>query len=177
MNEILNWLSAYSTPVVILILTGAVFIYIIKMVTEKTISNEFDKYKKDAELKMEKRSNFEEKILLDRYLIIRELQSKIGNVLTNLNRIRHGGKIEGFLVNNDIVPLTEVFEMLALNKYLITDTFYHIFHQQSLLALDFAGEKDESKLKVLGEKYLHLQDKFYQEMNNMFGLDKIKWEV
>ncbi len=177
MDEVLKWLSTYSLPIVLLIIFGAVFIYLLKMVTEKAISNEFDRHKKVTELELERRSSFEEKILLDRYSIIRELQTKIGNVMTNLNRIRHGMKIEGFIVDNDIIPLTEVFELLALNKHLITKKFHNIFWQQSQIAKGFANEKDELHLKQLEAKYLELLEKFYSEMNDMFDLEKIKWKV
>lgn len=61
MEEILKWLSTYSLPIVFLILMGAVFIYLVKMVTEKAISNEFDRHKKSIELELERRSSFEEK--------------------------------------------------------------------------------------------------------------------
>lgn len=177
MEEILKWLSTYSLPIVFLILMGAVFIYLVKMVTEKAISNEFDRHKKVIELELERRSSFEEKILLDRYSIICELQTKIGNVMTNIKRIKHGVKIEGFIVNNDIVPLTAVFELLAANKYLITKKFHDIFWQQSQTAMGFANEKDELNLKQLEAKYLELLEKFYKEMNDMFDLEKIKWKV
>jgi len=177
MNEVLKWLSAYSPAIVLLLSLGAAFIFILKFVTEKTIANAFDRYKKTLELKLEKRSNFEEKILLDRYLVIRELQTKIGTVMTNLNRIRHGATVEGFEVNNDIVPLTEVFELLAVNKYLITDKFHSILWQQAHIALQFSNETDAYQQKQLEEKYLALLQEFYTEMNAMFQLEKIKWEA
>lgn len=112
---------------------------------------------------------------MDRYLMIRELQTKIGIVLTNLKRVKNGTKLEGFIVNNDIVPLTEVFESLAVNKYLITDKFHRIFWEQSQIALQFANETNEAKMKELGDNYLNLVDELYKEMNEMFELDKIKW--
>lgn len=177
MEEILKWLSTYSLPIVFLIILGAVFIYLVKMVTEKAITNEFDRHKKVIELELERRSSFEEKILLDRYSIIRELQTKIGNIMTNINRIRHGVKIDGFIVNNDIVPLTEVFELLAVNKYLITKKFHDIFWQQSQIALSLANEKDGLHLKQLEAKYIELLENFYKEMNEMFDLEKIKWKA
>ena len=177
MEEILKWLSNYSLPIVFLIILGAVFIYLIKMVTEKTISNEFDRHKKIIELDLERRSSFEEKILLERYTAIRELQTKIGNVMTNANRIRHGVKVDGFIVNNDIVPLTEVFEQLAVDKYLITKSFHDIFWQQSQIAIRLVNEKDGLQFKQLEAKYIDLLEQFYKEMNEMFDLEKIKWKV
>lgn len=174
MEEIIKWLSTYSFPIVLLILTGTIFIYLMKMVTEKIISNEFDRHKKAMELDLQRQSSFEEKILLDRYSIIRELQTKIGNVMTNLKRRRHGTEIEGFIVNSDIIPLTEIFEILAVNKYLITKDFHDIFWQQSQIAIQFANENNEFCLKQLEDKYLELLEQFYKKMNDMFDIEKIK---
>lgn len=61
MDDIITWLTKYSPPIVFLLVIGAIFIYLVKLITEKTISNEFDKHKKVFELDLEKRSNFEEK--------------------------------------------------------------------------------------------------------------------
>ena len=72
-------------PVVLLIVVGAFSSFVIKYVVEKTISSQFDRYLKEINLKLEKRSNFEEKILLDRYTVLRDLQTRIGLVMTDLN--------------------------------------------------------------------------------------------
>ena len=109
MEDILNWLSTYSPPIVLLIVLSASLIYIIKQVTEKAITHQFDKYKKDIELKLERQSNFEERVLIDRYNLIKEIQTRLGSVMTNLNRIKSGQEIDGFIHKGDIVPLTEVF--------------------------------------------------------------------
>jgi hypothetical protein len=71
--------------------------------TEKAISSQFDRYSKEITLRLEKRSNFEEKVLLDRYLTLRDLQHRIGRVMTDLNRARLGSKIQGLFRDGDIV--------------------------------------------------------------------------
>jgi hypothetical protein len=114
---------------------GAAFIFILQHVTEKAISSQFDRYSKEISLRLEKRSNFEEKILLDRYLTLRELQHRLGRVMTDLNRARLGSQVHGLFRDADIVPLTEVFEQLALNRYLITERFHTILWDQSQLLI------------------------------------------
>ncbi len=175
METIINWLTNYSLPIVFLIILGAIFIYLIKMVTEKTISNQFDKHKKILELDLARRSNFEERILLDRYVLIQEIQTKIENISTNLNRVKNGAKIDGFIVNNDLVPLTEIYELLSTKRFMLTNKFYDLFISQANLILNLSNEKDSHKQKEIGDKYLKLKDQFYNEMIKMFDIDNIKW--
>src|SRR5882762_7793199 len=112
METILQWLGRYSAPVVLLLAMAGVLVFVMKNVTEKAISSQFDRYTKQITLKLEKRSNFEEKVLLDRYEVIRQLGTRLGRVETNLRRIRRGTEVKGFMKDGDIVPLTEVFEGL-----------------------------------------------------------------
>ncbi|WP_114748911.1 hypothetical protein [Pleomorphovibrio marinus] len=176
MEDILNWVSTYSPPIILLIALGASLIYIIKQVTEKAINHQFDKYKKEVELKLERRSSFEERVLIDRYTLIKEIQTKLGSIATNLNRIKSGQKIDGFIVNSDIVPLTEVLETLTVNKYVITVKFHQLFWEQSQLLIKLANAKDSNNMAMLTSEYQKLMDRFYHEMNEMFNIDKIKCE-
>jgi hypothetical protein len=85
-DSILDWLTKYSPPIVLLIGLGAVFLFAFKNITENAISAQFDQYKKEVELRLQRRSNFEERILLDRYTILRDIQSRIQRVMTDLRR-------------------------------------------------------------------------------------------
>lgn len=181
MDEIIKWVTTYSPPIVLLLLLCGGLLYLLKVWTEKFIATEFDKHKKAVELALENRSSFEQKILLDRYMMIRKIQTKIGKNMTNINRVRHGATIEGFIVqtgmSNDIPSLTEVFETLAVNRYLITEKFHDIFWRQSQLAMRFLNEKDKIRSKELEDEYLELLASFYREVNAMFDLEKIRWTV
>jgi hypothetical protein len=131
MNDIFTWLTKYSPPVVLLISLGAILIFLVKHITEKAISTQFDKFKKEVDLRLQRRSNFEERVLLERYTLVRDIQARIGKVMTNLNRDKSGTKVEGLLRNGDIVPLTEIFELLADNRSLITDRFHKVLFDEA----------------------------------------------
>lgn len=178
MTDIVRWFATYSPAVALTIVGAAGLVFVLKTVTENAIASEFDRYKREIELRLERRSNFEEKILLDRYTVIRELQTRIGRVMTDLNRHRHGTVVEGLLRDGDIVPLTEIFELLAVNRYLITDRFHKILWDQSqlLIRLGNAGDDAAAVAAIQGE-YLRLLDVFYDAMNQVFGIDKIAWET
>ncbi|SRR6266446_895363 len=176
MDSVLEWITKYSPPIVLLIALGAVLIFVLKTVTENAISSKFEEYKKEVGLRLERRSNFEERILLDRYTLVRDIQTKIGRVMTDLNRVRSGTKVEGLFRNGDLVPLTEVFELLANNRYLLTDTFHRILSSEAQLALSCANAKETEALRKCEADYLNLQNSFHLSMNDAFGIDKITWD-
>jgi hypothetical protein len=176
-DNILAWLTKYSPPIVLLIGLGAVFLFAFKNITEHAISAQFDQYKKEVELRLQRRSNFEERVLLDRYTVLRDIQSKIQRVMTDLNRRRTGTEVEGLMRGSDIVPLTEVFELIATNRYLITDRFHKILWREAQLGIEYANARDTEILGKLGSEYLELQNSFDAAMNEVFGIDKITWET
>ena len=177
MDSILSWITKYSPPIVLLIALGAVLVFLLKNVTEKVISAQFDQYKKEVDLRLQRRSNFEERILLDRYMFVRDIQTRIVRVMTDLNRIRSGTEVDGLLRNGDIVPLTQVFELLANNRYLLTDRFHQILLSEAKLTIGFANARDVEEIKKLESEYLKLQESFHHSMNEVFGIDKITWET
>jgi hypothetical protein len=176
MDSILKWLTQYSPPAVLLIGLAAASLYMFQMVTEKAISANFDKYKKEIELRLQKRSNFEERILLDRYTIIRDIHMRLTKVMTNINRTRSGAKVEGLVKNGDIVPLTEVFEILSVNKYLITERIHKILWDKGQIAIKFFNAQDKTALDRIAADSQRLEDEFSRAMNDVFGIEKITWE-
>ncbi len=73
-DEILKWAGQYSAPVVILLAFGAALIFVFQQVVKKVVETEFDKRNKRLELLLQRRSNFEEKVLLDQYETATKLQ-------------------------------------------------------------------------------------------------------
>ncbi|MCB1928864.1 MAG: hypothetical protein KDH17_12630 [Rhodocyclaceae bacterium] len=177
MDSILNWLTKYSPPIVLLIAFFAVLIFLFKNIIEKAISAQFDQYKKEVDLRLQRRSNFEERVLLDRYILVRDIQARIGRVMTDLNRTKSGTKVEGLMRDGDIVPLTEVFELLANNRYLLTERFHKILNAGAQLAMKYANARDPEAIQNIQSEYLGLLDSFHQSMHEVFGIDKITWKT
>lgn len=177
METVIKWLGQYSAPIALLLALSAALIYLLQNVVEKTMALQFDRYAKEINLKLEKRSNFEERILLDRYLVLRDLQTHLGRVMTDPNRVRHGMIVEGLFHDGNIVPLTEIFSQLPVDRYLITERFHKILWEESQLMIAIANETDPERLEALQAAYLRSSDAFYGAMNEVFGLDKITWEI
>lgn len=175
MNELIKWAGQYSAPVVILLACGAALIFVFRYVVEKAVESEFDKRNKRLELLLERRSNFEEKVLLDQYEVVTQLQLKLGNIGADLNRMRSGIEVEGLMKGKDIVPLSEVYIELQAKRFLLKEEFYNLLKKQadSLLALANAKEPDE--VSRLGREFLKLNEMFREEMNRAFGIEQISW--
>jgi hypothetical protein len=148
---------------------------VLKVFTDQSIEKQFDRYATRVELQLQRRSRFEELILTKRFEFLSSTRTKLDKVITNINRIHRGTEIEGFSVNGDIVPLTEVVEDLYNSKYLISDELFDLLERKVKLALGFANAPDEeARLRVLVELQ-PLNDEFDRLMIEAFGLNKIEW--
>jgi hypothetical protein len=52
------------------------------------------------------------------------LNEKLIRINTNINRMRHGTKVKGFIIEGDCVPLTEVYEELLARKSFLYPEIY-----------------------------------------------------
>ncbi len=168
MEQILKWLSEYSWPVVLLLVVGAIFIYLVKLITEKAVSNEFDKVKKMTELVLEKRSNFQEKVLLDRYNVAVRIHSKIAAEATNAGRVRGGQDLATITENGKIVGLNEVFELLSNNKYLLPRQIYDALYARAKIVHELYYEPNPTKESPLIKRYMDSIESFGLVMNDFF---------
>jgi hypothetical protein len=175
MSEILEWVTRYSPPVILLLAAGAAVVYVLEHATEQAIKTQFDRYSKEMELRLKRRSDFEQKILLDRYELVTGLAVRLGRVTTDLNRARHGTVVEGLFRDNDIVPLTSVFEELAVKRFLLTERFHAIFQKQAHTVLRIANAKDDAERGQLEATYVQGLDELNRAVNQDFGLEKISW--
>jgi hypothetical protein len=125
-DELLEWAGQYSAPVVIPLACGATLIFIFQHVVKKAVEVEFDNRNKRLELLLQRRSNFEEKVLLDQYEAVAELQLKLGNIGADLNRLRSGMEVKGLMKGKDIVPLSEVYIALQAKRFLLKEEFYNL---------------------------------------------------
>lgn len=144
------------------------------LVYQEKLRAELQQKTNEIGLLLARRSKFEEKILLDRYELVRGIEHELENVATNLNRLRHGMEVPGFIVEGDIVPLTKVFEQIGVHRYLLSEKFHTILRAQAKLLIKLANVKPH-QTKNLEVEYLKLQTEFQEAMNEVFGIDEITW--
>ena len=175
MDELMKWAGQYSAPVIILLSCGYALIFIFQHVVKKAVEAEFDKRNKRLELLLQRRSNFEEKVLLGQYEAVTELQLKLGNIAADLNRLRSGMEVEGLMKGKDIVPLSKVYIDLQAKRFLLKEEFYNLLNKEADNLLAFANAKEPDQLSRLGIEFLKLNETFREEMNRAFGIEQISW--
>ncbi len=189
MAEILDWVTRYSPPVVVLLMLGGAFLYVAKQIIERSIAAEFSAHSKELELVLERRSAFKDKVLTSRYALVTDLSSRLERLMTNLNRIRHGQEIpDGFQVKNEIVPLTEIYEDLNINRLQLTEDFHALFLDKANLALRTSqmaflersaaakkepGGADGARWSQIAAEWQRLSDQIRQAVDRHFKLSEI----
>jgi hypothetical protein len=151
----------------------AALIYVLKIAVEKTLATKFDEYKKQIDLRLQRRSNFEERVLLDRYALVQDIQKRIEQVITDLNRAQHGIDVAGLITGSEVIALTEISVMLENNRSLIEARFYVILKSQAQLVLSFAKASEPDARAKYRAEYVAQREAFHLAMNDVFGLDRI----
>lgn len=176
MEALMEWASKYSPGVLALLIVATAAVYVLKLLTDKVVASQFDRYVMQMELRLKQRSDFEQKILLDQYELVCDLAERLLRVATDLHRHRLGTQVEGLLRDGDVVPLTAVFELLALKRYLLKQRFYEIFWNQAHTLLATANSRDQHEMGRLEAQYLRNLERLYESMNEVFGIERISWE-
>ena len=175
MAELLEWLTKYSPAVVLLIALGAALLFVTKLIVEKSISSEFDAKSKVFETLLQRRSAFEEKVLSDRFALITALSARLERVMTDLNRLRSGQPApDGFMTQNEIVPLTEIFVDLEVHRLVLGEDFHALFTKQARLALEAANARTED-WRESGKEWARFREEIRLAAEAAFGISKIHW--
>lgn len=175
MKEVLTWLRDYSLPVVALIALGSAALFVLKLVVERAIKIGFDRYAKTVELLLARRSAFEDMVLRERFALVSALSVRLERVMTNLDRLRNGRDVEpGFLNDAEIVPLTSILEDLAVNRLVLTDSFYEVFVALAMVAQAASEATETQQWKELTEEWGRLREQLRSAAEKEFKLSEIR---
>lgn len=176
MNDLLAWLATYSPPVVALIAVGAVGAFLVKLIVEKAIARTFDEKTKRFETLFQRRSAFEEMILIERFELMSSLDARLQRIMTNLNRARSGHPVpDGFLTDGELVPLTEVFEDIEIGRLKLGEDLRNRMESLAQAALTASNAADENEWKHAAEEWIQLRKELREQVEADFGLTSIKW--
>jgi hypothetical protein len=175
MTDILDWLSSYSGPVVVLILLGAGFLFVAKAVVERGVDAAMSTRVERDRLQLGRRSAFEERVLIDRYVAFQDLFARVQRVTTILNGIARGQEPpDGFFAElgqgRDIVPLTAVFEDLSTKEPILGPRLHAALQLTAQAALHFANSTEDVAGWMEGRRAL------LGAAEEEFGLSRIKWD-
>jgi hypothetical protein len=169
MKDILDLLAKYSPPVVLLLAIGAAFIFVLKLIVEKTIDAKFAAQTKVLELQLARRSAFEEKILLDRYMLVAEFSRRFERVFHEVARIRAGQPPpDGFYRGQDVPELTDIHGELNVNRIVLSEEFYQLFSEKEKIAWDAVNKADG-----IYERRQEIDRKIRNAVERVFRLSEI----
>ncbi|MCK0112977.1 hypothetical protein MWU75_12580 [Ornithinimicrobium sp. F0845] len=175
MNDILDWLSSYSGPVVFLILLGAGFLFVARTVVQRAVDAAIGARAERGRLQLGRRSAFEERVLTDRYVAFQDLFARIQKVTTTLNGIAHGQRPpDGFYRDlgsgRDIVLLTAVFEDLGTQEPILGRRLHSALDELAQAAIAFANSPDDL------DRWETARQDLLVAAEQEFGLSRIRWE-
>lgn len=176
-GDILELVGSYSLGAILIAAVLAAALFVAQKTTEKAIASEFDRRGKQFALGLERRSRFEEMVLIERYETVSDILSRLTVIVSNLNRRRHGTEVEGLMRGNDIVPLTEVFELLAAKQHVLTQRFHPLLFQMSGTLIYLANHKSEDGAQQVLATYKEQLETLQAEITAAFGLDRIAWDT
>ena len=90
---------------------------------------------------------------------------KLGWLHENFNLMPH----------NKIVPLTEVFENLSVNRLVLGEDFHELFLRQAQLALKAANVQNHEDWAKSAEEWARLWEEIRLATEAAFGVTKIRW--
>ena len=174
MADLINLFTTYSPLLIFATALVAAGVFVLKKTTERAINFEFDRHARALTLGLERRSRFEEMILIERYETLNDLLSRLTRIATDLRRHRAGTEVDGLLQNNDIVPLTDVFERLSTRRHILTAPFHDKLNQLGGLLIQYANAGDVAEMQRIQAEYQNLLNAILDDMSGAFGLEDIK---
>jgi hypothetical protein len=131
MDFIIKLVTQYplDTVVLVLLLTGA--LYISKIGLEQIIKKASDEQIKKLEFYLARHASFIDRVLLDRYTLIRDIQNKLEIVNVNLDRYRKNPNTYQLpKIDDETILITEIQTDLRVNKAILTDEYYDLLQKR-----------------------------------------------
>lgn len=181
MEEVLNWIVQYSPPVAIALIIGASALFVLKTVVEKAVASSYERESKRLELQLSRRTSFEGEILKDRFRRITDLSRRLEQIATNFNRLRAGQPVpEQFMTEQDIPPLTEVYEDLEIHRLVLTEPLYSALRakadQGQQLARAIRDGVSPEEWNALVKKWRQLDEELRSRVEEQFSISGIVWD-
>ena len=129
----------------------------------------------DFTKRLERRSEFEQYLLLERYKLVSEFSYRLGRIRTDLNRTWAGQEIEGLFKDNEIVPLSGIFEDLSAQSFQLSDKFYNFFWNQAGIILELARATDDETRERSIQQYEENLKQLAKMVKEEFGSERVSW--
>lgn len=177
METVLEWLADYSLGVVLLLAVAAVGVYLARIALDRAVSARVDLAFRDRSLRLERRSAFENRVLLDRYECFKDLIARLIAITTDLNRMRSGERphLDPFIRGTELVPLTSVYEDCLKNRHLLGTELYDALDHASKVVSDLLVAETSDEFAELGSAWQAALSRLDAVGEEHFGLSRVRW--
>lgn len=176
MDLLVKYLTRYSPPVIIALVCLFIGGYFVKYGIERTLEAEFQKRDRQLELAMKRQSNFQEKVMWEKYLVLTSQNREMHELRAEINgSFITKSDSKSFKNGQDVPRLTAVYEQLNINRFLIGEEMYQLMRKQARILLQFSNldaknKNDMEKYKIILKNF-DAFDKMYREsMQRMFNI-------
>ena len=173
MADVLSWLRDESPALAVLAALGTALVFVLRATVERTIAAAFSVYAKELELRLTRRSAFVDRVLSARFSTATDLSTRLEKVMTNLNRQRHGKPVdEGFLQDGEIVPLTGIFEDLAIHRLVLGEDLHAVLERQAQFALRLAQAQTLEEQRQMAVEWPQLRSELRVAVDALFRVSE-----
>jgi hypothetical protein len=180
MDVLFRYISRYSPPVIVAIITLVIGGYFIKYGIERTLEAEFQKRDRELELAMKRQSNFQEKVLWQKYSLLTSQNEILHQLRAEIHGYILGTAEQTFVKNGHVYRLTDVYEQLNINRFLIGEEMYRLMTQHAATLQRFSKLKSKQD-KAYGETitlFLEIDEQYRYAMREVFNIgDTPYWQT
>ncbi len=173
MGGLLDLFATYSLPALALAALVAGALYVIRAAADRSIAAAFDRRARQMTLALERRSRFEETILIERYQTVSSCLIRLAEIAADINRHRAGQQVEGLMRGSEIAPLTALMGEIAAKRHVLTERFHTPLDRlaQGLLNLANAGSAEQAAAHA--RDFAKGRNAIQDDIAAAFGLDSI----
>lgn len=194
MTELLSWLGEYSPFVVLLLAVGAGILFVLKLIVEHAVSAEFEVRIKDLELRLERRSDFEQVVLMDRFERVKTLSALLSEAFAQMRLPRKGSDALWSKIDDkhyEYLPLRRFTEEMRTSELILTKDLVLLFEAGPRLVNDASAfalnqamgvadshqeqlqvEEEQKQIEIAWDQW---QANLKSAIEDHFHLENIRW--
>jgi hypothetical protein len=120
---------------------------------------------------IQRRSNFHDTVLMQRYNLVTDIDKKLNSVRYNYERMRQGRQLPpGYVVDGETMPLTEILEELQVRRSALGAIFHEKLCQKYELAARELWRASNESWEPLLKEWDQLSAQIQEDIERLFKL-------
>ncbi len=173
MGDALSWLTTYSKPVVVLLLIAAAALFVIKIVVEQSVKASFEANRKELELRLARRSGFEDRLLSQRFATVVGFTGRLEQIGSDINRARLGTGGAGRR-GGELRSLTAVYEDLSAKRVVLGEEFHALLRQKADLAIRLSNAVGADARAEVEQEWIEVDARLRAAVDRTFRLSEVR---